>query len=263
MVSTPPRPRRRSSAPPRLASPRLAPTAGPPPPPSVHASPSSPVLRPAAQGLVSPPPSVLRPAAPRLAPTAGPSPPPPVPRLSPGARPSSQTLAGATFPVLPSSLFVSLRLLAWSGDYSLDDSVFSFPTLSSLLRRAVSSRARRTSHSEGRRVRPAPIGFHLALNRTEGPDHSQSKEELCSESWLTSWFISRTAIRDSILLNFGECGLAACLGSLQVKYVNAITKICVIRVSHDDHQRVWAAITMVTSIGKIPVSFNLLDVSDL
>ncbi|KAF0890596.1 hypothetical protein E2562_003798, partial [Oryza meyeriana var. granulata] len=69
------------------------------------------------------------------------------------------------------------------------------------------------------------------------------------------------AIRDSIQLNFGECGLAACLGSLQVKYVNPITKICVIRVSREDHQKVWAAITMVRSIGKIPVSFNLRDMS--
>ncbi|XP_044978298.1 probable ribonuclease P/MRP protein subunit POP5 [Hordeum vulgare subsp. vulgare] len=68
-------------------------------------------------------------------------------------------------------------------------------------------------------------------------------------------------IRDSIQLNFGECGLAASLGSFQVKYVNPLTKICVIRVSREDHQKVWAAITMVRNIGKIPVSFNLLDVS--
>nr|AAV67833.1 unknown protein [Oryza sativa Japonica Group] len=81
---------------------------------------------------------------------------------------------------------------------------------------------------------------------------------------------STKAIRDSIQINFGECGLAACLGSLQgiyelyssiVKYVNPITKLCVIRVSREDHQKVWAAITMVRSIGKIPVSFNLRDVS--
>ncbi|BAS88439.1 Os04g0295100 [Oryza sativa Japonica Group] len=78
------------------------------------------------------------------------------------------------------------------------------------------------------------------------------------------------AIKDSIQLNFGECGLAACLGSLQgvyelcssaVKYVNPITKLCVIRVSREDHQKVWAAITMVRNIGKIPVSFNLRDMS--
>ncbi|GJN11827.1 hypothetical protein PR202_ga30052 [Eleusine coracana subsp. coracana] len=68
-------------------------------------------------------------------------------------------------------------------------------------------------------------------------------------------------IRDSIKINFGECGLATSVGSLQVKYVNPLTKICIIRVSREDHQKVWAAITMVRSIGKIPVSFNLLDVS--
>jgi len=77
---------------------------------------------------------------------------------------------------------------------------------------------------------------------------------------LTQFNITKV-IRDSIQLNFGECGLAACLGSLQVKYVNPLTKLCVIRVSREDHQKVWAAITMVRSIGKIPVSFNLLDVS--
>ncbi|KAG8099181.1 hypothetical protein GUJ93_ZPchr0013g36140 [Zizania palustris] len=125
-----------------LASPEIAPVAGPPPrlaspPLPIHASPPSSVLRPVTQGLApavdppprlaSPPPwvlrprrqttprphrrstapprlaspllSVLHPAAPRLA--AGPPPPslvhasptPPVPRLYPGACPSYQTLA--------------------------------------------------------------------------------------------------------------------------------------------------------------------------
>ncbi|KAF0920057.1 hypothetical protein E2562_032749, partial [Oryza meyeriana var. granulata] len=63
--------------------------------------------------------------------------------------------------------------------------------------------------------------------------------EVCGEAWSTTpWFISRT-----------------------VKYVNQITKLCVIRVSREDHQKAWAAITMVRSIGKIPVSLNLQDVS--
>ncbi|KAM0901837.1 hypothetical protein ACQ4PT_019702 [Festuca glaucescens] len=77
---------------------------------------------------------------------------------------------------------------------------------------------------------------------------------------LTQFNITKV-IRDSIQVNFGECGLAASLGSLQVKYVNPLTKLCVIRMSREDHQKVWAAITLVRSIGKIPVSFNLLDVS--
>ncbi|CAD6203108.1 unnamed protein product [Miscanthus lutarioriparius] len=66
----------------------------------------------------------------------------------------------------------------------------------------------------------------------------------------------------SIQLNFGECGLAGSLGSLQVKYVNLVTKLCIVHVSREDHQKVWAAMTMVRCIGKIPVSFNLLDMSD-
>ncbi|KAK9120945.1 hypothetical protein Syun_018562 [Stephania yunnanensis] len=69
------------------------------------------------------------------------------------------------------------------------------------------------------------------------------------------------AIKESILLNFGECGLAASAGSFQIKYVNPITKICIIRASREEYQKVWAAITMVRSIGNCPVLFNLLDLS--
>ncbi|KAJ1292831.1 hypothetical protein BS78_01G020300 [Paspalum vaginatum] len=82
----------------------------------------------------------------------------------------------------------------------------------------------------------------------------------CDPVILTQFNVTKV-IRDRIQLNFGECGLAASLGSLQVKYVNPVTKVCIIRVSREDHRKVWAAITMVRSIGKIPVSFNLLDVS--
>lgn len=69
------------------------------------------------------------------------------------------------------------------------------------------------------------------------------------------------AIKDSILLNFGECGLASSLGSFQVKYVNPITKLCIIRASREEYQKVWSAITMVRNIGNCPVLFNLLDLS--
>ncbi|XP_074572785.1 putative ribonuclease P/MRP protein subunit POP5 [Curcuma longa] len=69
------------------------------------------------------------------------------------------------------------------------------------------------------------------------------------------------AIKESVQLNFGECGLALLLGSLQVKYVNATTKICIIRVSRSEYQKVWSAITMIRSIGNNPATFNLLDLS--
>ncbi|KAK7385468.1 hypothetical protein VNO78_31189 [Psophocarpus tetragonolobus] len=69
------------------------------------------------------------------------------------------------------------------------------------------------------------------------------------------------AIRDSILVNFGECGLASSLGSFQVKYVNPITNVCIITASREEYQKVWSAITMVTNIGNCPVMFNLLGLS--
>ncbi|CAL9068095.1 unnamed protein product [Musa banksii] len=78
---------------------------------------------------------------------------------------------------------------------------------------------------------------------------------------LSSNNVSR-AIQDSIRLNFGECGLALSLGSFQVKHLNAMTKICIIRTSHVDHQKVWSAITMIRSIGNCPAMFNLLDLSE-
>ncbi|KAG6471857.1 probable ribonuclease P/MRP protein subunit POP5 isoform X2 [Zingiber officinale] len=59
------------------------------------------------------------------------------------------------------------------------------------------------------------------------------------------------AIKESVQLNFGECGLALLLGSLQVKYVNGTTKICIIRVSRSEYQKVWSAITMIRTIGSI------------
>ncbi|KAJ4707115.1 Ribonuclease P/MRP protein subunit POP5 [Melia azedarach] len=77
---------------------------------------------------------------------------------------------------------------------------------------------------------------------------------------LTQFNVSK-AIKDSITINFGECGLASSLGSLQVKYVNPITKLCIVRASREDYQKVWSAITMVRSIGNCPVLFNLLDLS--
>ncbi|THG05052.1 hypothetical protein TEA_012858 [Camellia sinensis var. sinensis] len=78
---------------------------------------------------------------------------------------------------------------------------------------------------------------------------------------ITQFNVSK-AIKDSLLENFGECGLASSLGSLQVKYVNPITKLSIIRASREEYQKVWSAITMVRSIGNCPVLFNLLDLSD-
>ncbi|KAK7838043.1 putative ribonuclease p/mrp protein subunit pop5 [Quercus suber] len=44
-------------------------------------------------------------------------------------------------------------------------------------------------------------------------------------------------------------------------YVNPTTKLCIIKASREEYQKVWSAITMVRSIGNCPVLFNLLDLS--
>lgn len=88
-----------------------------------------------------------------------------------------------------------------------------------------------------------------------------NKEFAVEDPIIITQFNVSKAIKDSILLNFGECGLASLLLSFQVKYVNPITKLSIIRASREDYQKVWSAITMVRSVGNCPVMFNLLDLS--
>lgn len=125
-----------------------------------------------------------------------------------------------------------------------------------------------------------------------------NKDLMADDPVIVTQFNVSKAIKDSILVNFGECGLASSLGSFQgrciyflsivffiyiqfdtivvfmslcfldsilnicvVKYVNPITKLCIIRASREDYQKVWCAITMVTSIGNCPAILNLLDLS--
>lgn len=69
------------------------------------------------------------------------------------------------------------------------------------------------------------------------------------------------AIKESIRFNFGECGLGSSLGSFDVKHVNEITKLCIVRSSREDHRQVWSAMTLIKSIGNCPVILNLLDIT--
>ncbi|KAL8161108.1 hypothetical protein V2J09_012597 [Rumex salicifolius] len=87
------------------------------------------------------------------------------------------------------------------------------------------------------------------------------KELAVDDPIIITQFNVAKSIKDSILVNFGECGLASSFGSLQVKYVNPITKVCIIRTSRKEHQMIWSAVTMIRSIGNCPVLFNLLDLS--
>ncbi|KAL2317547.1 hypothetical protein Fmac_031423 [Flemingia macrophylla] len=88
-----------------------------------------------------------------------------------------------------------------------------------------------------------------------------NRDRVGNDSVIITEFNVSKVIRDSILVNFGECGLASSLGSFQVKYVNPITNVCIIRASREEYQKVWSAITLITNIGNCPVMFNLLDLS--
>ncbi|KAI3845934.1 hypothetical protein MKW92_050014 [Papaver armeniacum] len=104
------------------------------------------------------------------------------------------------------------------------------------------------------------VGFrnrYLVMEVFLDPSKDLGKEDPI----IISQFNILKAIKDSILVNFGECGLSASLGSLQVKYVNPITKVCIIRAAREEHQKVWSSITMIRSIGNCPVIFSLMDLS--
>lgn len=86
-------------------------------------------------------------------------------------------------------------------------------------------------------------------------------ETFCEGEPALSRTVISNAIKESILQNFGEFGLGASLASLQVKYVNPVTRLCVIRCSRMEYERIWCAITFITSISNHPAFFNLLDLS--
>ncbi|KAL4197542.1 hypothetical protein AMTRI_Chr04g251670 [Amborella trichopoda] len=65
-----------------------------------------------------------------------------------------------------------------------------------------------------------------------------NRELAGDETIILSQFNVSKAIKDSIHLYFGECGLAAAIGSFQVSW--------------QDYQKIWYAITMVRNIGNCP-----------
>lgn len=54
-----------------------------------------------------------------------------------------------------------------------------------------------------------------------------------------------SALKDSLLTNFGDYGLAVALPRLHVRLSDAATGLCMIRCSRDSHQMVRAALTLL------------------
>ncbi|KAJ6464002.1 hypothetical protein C8R45DRAFT_506050 [Mycena sanguinolenta] len=57
-----------------------------------------------------------------------------------------------------------------------------------------------------------------------------------------------SALRQSILANFGDVGWGSVGLSLTVKYYSPTTNICIIRVARDHHKIAWGALTLLTTI---------------
>eukprot|EP01127_Copromyxa_protea_P006079 TRINITY_DN15892_c0_g1_i1.p1 TRINITY_DN15892_c0_g1~~TRINITY_DN15892_c0_g1_i1.p1 ORF type:complete len:155 (+),score=21.19 TRINITY_DN15892_c0_g1_i1:50-514(+) len=69
------------------------------------------------------------------------------------------------------------------------------------------------------------------------------------------------AISESLALNFGDFGVGA-NGTLNVKRFSEKSKdLCIIRCPRDNMRMVWGAITFVSNISGVSLSFNVLHVA--
>ncbi|KAK9819175.1 hypothetical protein WJX81_006362 [Elliptochloris bilobata] len=64
--------------------------------------------------------------------------------------------------------------------------------------------------------------------------------------------------RQSIWTCFGDHGLGLALASLQVKFHSALTGLCIVRCSRDQHRQVWGALSTITEIRHRTVLLRLL-----
>ncbi|KAK9794680.1 hypothetical protein WJX73_009101 [Symbiochloris irregularis] len=65
------------------------------------------------------------------------------------------------------------------------------------------------------------------------------------------------AIRQSLVANFGDHGLGLALGTMQIKYFNPVTNLCIVRSSREQYRQVWGAITLINTINHRTVLFRL------
>ncbi|PFH51076.1 hypothetical protein AMATHDRAFT_40386 [Amanita thiersii Skay4041] len=61
------------------------------------------------------------------------------------------------------------------------------------------------------------------------------------------------ALKQSVLLNFGDTGWGAVGLSMNVKYFSPMTNICIIRVGRDQARIAWGAVTLLTNVDGVKV----------
>ncbi|ELR19795.1 Rpp14 family protein [Acanthamoeba castellanii str. Neff] len=65
-------------------------------------------------------------------------------------------------------------------------------------------------------------------------------------------------VKHQIQLNFGDFGVGLIQATLQVKYWNHLTNLCIIRCARDYYKMVWAAVTMINTLNQRSVLFRLV-----
>jgi len=70
-----------------------------------------------------------------------------------------------------------------------------------------------------------------------------------------------SALKDSIIANFGDAGWGAVASSLTVKYFSPTTNLSIIRVARDHHRIAWGAVTLLRSVQGKPYLPNVIHVS--
>jgi len=69
------------------------------------------------------------------------------------------------------------------------------------------------------------------------------------------------ALKQSVIVNFGDTGWGAVGSSLNVKYFSPATGVCIIRVARDPYRIAWGAVTYLSSIDGQKYIPNVVHVS--
>lgn len=67
-------------------------------------------------------------------------------------------------------------------------------------------------------------------------------------------------VKEAILSLHGDYGLASVQQSLNIKYLNAVTRVMIMRCPRDHHKGVWSALTTITCLNKIPCAAHVIHV---
>ncbi|KAJ7596910.1 hypothetical protein C8J56DRAFT_1000989 [Mycena floridula] len=70
-----------------------------------------------------------------------------------------------------------------------------------------------------------------------------------------------SALRQSVISNFGDVGWGSVGLALTVKYFSPATNMCIIRVARDQHTIARGAVTLLTSIEGVKIIPNIIHVS--